>query len=60
MYEGLKASLEPPLLPVPQAPENYSYGLAHKKQKDRYIAQVVRLCGPALRDTSSCSKPASC
>ena len=25
-----------------QAPENYSYGLAHKKQKDRYIAQVVR------------------
>ncbi|PRW39283.1 mitochondrial-targeted muts 1 [Chlorella sorokiniana] len=31
-----------------EAPENYSYGLAHKKQKDRYIAQVVTPASPHL------------
>lgn len=49
-----------------QAPENYSYGLAHKKQKDRYVAQVVRplvwhlLCGVCRCRLLACSVVEHC
>ena len=51
-----------------QAPENYSYGLAHKKQKDRYVAQVVRCMravapsfrAPIISFQAGCSVGPSC